>query len=64
MRISSKKTKSMAKKRMEDMIHEALEGGVGITQAKGHEQKIIVDFMSSKGSIGNFCLFHTYLVVA
>jgi hypothetical protein len=24
---------------MEDMIHEALEGGGGITQAKGHDQK-------------------------
>jgi hypothetical protein len=24
------------------MIHEALEGGGGITQAKGHEQELIV----------------------
>ena len=49
---------------MEDMIHEALEGGGGITQAKGHDQKLIVSLMSSKGSLGNICLFHTYLVVA
>jgi hypothetical protein len=28
----------MKKRRMEDMIHEALEGGGGITEAKGHEQ--------------------------
>jgi hypothetical protein len=34
---------------MEDMIHEALEGGGGITQAKGHDQKLIVALMSSKG---------------
>jgi hypothetical protein len=54
----------MAKKRMEDMIHEALEGGGGITQAKGHDQKLIVALMSSKGSLGNVCLFHMYLVVA
>ena len=54
----------MSEKRMEDMIHEALEGGGGITQAKGHEQKLIVALMSSKGSLGNICLFHTYLVVA
>jgi hypothetical protein len=49
---------------MKDMIHEALEGGGGITQAKGCDQKLIVVLMSSKGSIGNICLFHTYLVVA
>jgi hypothetical protein len=54
----------MTEKRMEDMIHEALEGGGGITQAKGHDQKLIVALMSSKGSLGNVCLFHMYLVVA
>jgi hypothetical protein len=54
----------MMEKRMEDMIHEALEGGGGITQAKGHDQKLIVALMSSKVSLGNVCLFHTYLVVA
>jgi hypothetical protein len=36
----------------------------GITQAKGHDQKIIVAFMSSKGNLGNVHLFHKYLVVA
>jgi hypothetical protein len=54
----------MEEKRMEDMIHEALEGGGGITQAKGHDQKLIVACMNSKGSLGNICLFHMYLVVA
>jgi hypothetical protein len=54
----------MTEKRTEDMIHEALEGGGGITQAKGHDQKFIVALMSSKGSLGNVCLFHMYLVVA
>jgi hypothetical protein len=54
----------MVEKRMRDMIHQALEGGGGITQAKGHEQKLIVDLMSSKGSLGNVFLFHMYLVVA
>jgi hypothetical protein len=54
----------MMEKRMEDMIHEALEGGEGITQAKGHDQKLIVGLISSKESLGNACLFHTYLVVA
>jgi hypothetical protein len=54
----------MAEKRMKDMIHEALEGGGGITQAKGHDQKLIVALMSSKGSLGDICVFHTYLVVA
>jgi hypothetical protein len=46
------------------MIHEALEGGGGITQAKWHDQKLIVAHMSSKGSLGNVFLFHMYLVVA
>jgi hypothetical protein len=54
----------MAEKRTKDMIHEDLEGGGGITQAKGHDQKLIVALMSSKGNLGNICLFHTYLVVA
>jgi hypothetical protein len=54
----------MTEKRTEDMIHEALEGGGGITQAKGHDQKIIVALISSKGSLWNVFLFHTYLVVA
>jgi hypothetical protein len=54
----------MTEKRMEDMVHEALEGGGGITQAKGHDQKLIVALMSAKGCLGNVYLFHTYLVIA
>jgi hypothetical protein len=49
---------------MEDMIHEALEGGGGITQAKGQDQKLIVALMISKGSLRNVYLFHTDLVVS
>jgi hypothetical protein len=54
----------MTEKGMEDMIHEALDGGGGITQAKGHEKKLIVTLMSVKGCLWNVCLFHTYLVIA
>jgi hypothetical protein len=54
----------MMEKRMEDMIHEALESGERITQAKVHEHKIIVALMSLKCSLRNFSLVHTYLVVA
>ena len=54
----------MTEKMTKDIIHEALEGGGGITQAKWHDQKLIVALISSKGSLGNVCLFHTYLVVA
>ena len=54
----------MTEKRMEDMIHEALESGGIITQFKGHDQKLIVSLMSSKCSLRNVCLIHTYLVVA
>jgi hypothetical protein len=54
----------MTEKRMEDLIHEALESGGSITQAKGHDQKIIVALMSSKGILRNVCLFYTDLVVS
>jgi hypothetical protein len=40
----------MTEKRTEDMVHEALEGEGGVTQAKGHDQKLIVALMSVKGS--------------
>jgi hypothetical protein len=46
------------------MVHEALEGGGGVTQTKGHDQKLIVALMSVKGHLGDVVLFHTYLVVA
>jgi hypothetical protein len=49
---------------MEDLIHEALKSGRCITQAKGHDQELIMALMSSKGSFGNIDLFHTYLVVS
>jgi hypothetical protein len=54
----------MMEKRMEYMIHEALECGGGITQDKGHDQNLIVALMSCKGILGNVFLFHTYLLVA
>jgi hypothetical protein len=53
----------MAEKRTEDMINEALESGGSTTQAKGHDQKLIVALMSSKGSLRNVCFSHTDLVV-
>jgi hypothetical protein len=49
---------------MKDMIHEDLESGGITTQAKGHDQKLIVALMSSKGSLRNVFLFHMDLVVA
>jgi len=54
----------MTKKREKYMIHEALEGGGGITQAKGHDQKIIVTLISYKGNLRNVYLFHMDMVVA
>ena len=53
----------MVEKRTEDVIHEALEGGGSITQAKGHDQKLIVAVMSEKGHLGNVCILHMYLVI-
>jgi hypothetical protein len=46
------------------MIHEALESGGSITQDKGHDQKLIVALIISKGILTNVFLFHTDLVVA
>jgi hypothetical protein len=54
----------MMEKRMKYMIHEALESEGSITQAKGHDQKLIVALMSLKCSLRNVFLVHTYLVVA
>jgi hypothetical protein len=54
----------MTEKRMEDMIHEALESGGRIKQAKGHDQKLIVALMSLKCRLRNVYLVYTYLVVA
>jgi hypothetical protein len=49
---------------MKDMIHEAMESGGSITQAKEHDQELIVSLMSSKSSLRSVCLFHRYLEVA
>jgi hypothetical protein len=49
---------------MEYMIHEALESGGSITQAKGNDQKLIVALMRSKGSLRNVFLFHMDMVVS
>jgi hypothetical protein len=54
----------MMEKMMEDMIHEALESGGRITQAKVHDQELILALMSLKCSLRDVILFHTYLVVS
>jgi hypothetical protein len=54
----------MMKKREEDMVHEALKVGGGITQPKGHDQKLVVALMSVKVHLRNVRLFHTDLVIA
>jgi hypothetical protein len=45
----------MTNKRTEDMIHEALESGGSITQAKENDQKLIAALMSLK------CLPRSYV---
>jgi hypothetical protein len=49
---------------MKEMIHETLKSGGGITEAKGHDQELIVALMSVKYCLGHVILFHMYLVVA
>jgi hypothetical protein len=54
----------MMEERTEDMVHETLKSGRCITEAKGHDQELIVTLMSLKGNFGNVFLLHTDLVVA
>jgi hypothetical protein len=54
----------MMEKRKGEMIHESLESGGRITQAKGNEQELIVALISSKCGVRNVFLFHTYMMVA
>jgi hypothetical protein len=50
----------MMKKMMEHMIHETLESGGSITQAKGHDQELTGTLIISKGSLGNVFFFHKF----
>jgi hypothetical protein len=47
---------------VKDMINETLKGGGYITQAKGHDQELIMALMSSKDIFWNIILFHMYLI--
>jgi hypothetical protein len=53
----------LMEERAKDMICEALESGGCITQDEGHDQELIMAFMSTKGNFGNIGLLHMYLVV-
>ena len=48
----------------EQVIHEALKSGWGITETKWHDQEFIMAFMSSESSLVNVYFFHAYLVIA
>jgi hypothetical protein len=61
--INENKYKLMEKRR-KYIIHETLKSGRGITEAKGHDQELIVALMSSKCIIGNVLFFHMDVVVA
>ena len=62
--IIKENQEKMMEERTKNIIHETLESGGGITQEKWNYQELIVTLMSSKCSLGNVFLFHTYLVVA
>jgi hypothetical protein len=51
-------------KREEDIIHDVLESGGCVTLVEGHDQELIITFMSLTSSFRNIGLFHMYLVVA
>ena len=48
----------------EQVIHEALKSGWGITETKWHYQKFIMAFMSLESSLWNVYFFHANLVIA
>ena len=48
----------------EQVIHEALKSGWGITETKWHDQEFIMSFRSSESCLGNVYFFHMYLVIA
>ena len=48
----------------EQVIHEALKSGWGITETKWHDQEFIMAFMSSESSLWNVYFFHANLVIA
>ena len=48
----------------QQVIHEALKSGWGITETKWHDQEFITAFMSSESSLRNVDFFHVYLVIA
>jgi len=48
----------------QQVIHEALKSGWGITKTKWHDQEFIMVFMSLERSLGNVYFFHAYLVIA
>ena len=48
----------------EQVIHEALKIGWGITETKWHDQEFMMAFMSSESSLWNVYLFHVNFVIA
>jgi hypothetical protein len=46
------------------MIHKSLKSGGRIAETKGHDHELIVTLMGVKLNLGNFFIFHMYLVVA
>jgi len=48
----------------EQVIHEALKSGWGITETKWHYQEFMMTFMSLKSSLWNVYFFHANLVIA
>lgn len=48
----------------EDVVHEALEGGGGVGEAKRHDGELIVAIAGAEGGLGDVFGGHTNLVVA
>ena len=48
----------------EQVIHEALKSGWGITETKWNDQEFIIALMNSKSSLWNVYFFHANLVIA
>lgn len=53
-----------AEVRLEDIVHECLEGGRGVGEAKQHHQKLIVPLVSAEHRLADVVWVHAHLVIA
>jgi hypothetical protein len=53
-----------SEERLENIIHESLESGGGVGEAKGHHKELIMSLVSPKGHFSNILRAYPNLVIA